>query len=160
MTQQVIVKRLYIARIGEKQFFQIRLPKDAKRVIGLEYFTCIIEQGPGGPIEIDGPGLTDTTFQKRPGKVIGKLSLRSACCEGMFLQTDLTEDRNTHQHEGLAAALMQVKPWIHSSRREETSFSVKASLIEGFFEDSYGAGEHDFMEYELALYLWIEKCPS
>lgn len=158
MIQEVIVQRLAIERIGEKHHFQIALPRDTKRIIGLEYGT-LEKDGvllPGGPPV---PGISEY-FRVARSKIIGRLSMKYPGPEGTFYQGDLTEDRNSSLHERIAGVLWQPKSWTHGRKREEINFSINSRIrfIEGLFEDSYGASEYADLYYQLNIYLWIEKC--
>jgi hypothetical protein len=167
MTEQAIVHRIAITQIGQRVSFQVRLPKDTRRLIGLEYdarkisgnayvsFFIVDEGGEENPL-FGAQG--DLSFKPNPNKLIGRLSLRNSFCEGLFYQGDLVEDNNTEQYERIALQAYVPKPWMHSTRREEIGINVNPGLIQGFFEDSYGVNSHTELEYELTLYFWIEKC--
>lgn len=159
MHQEAIVHTLRINRMGERIQFQIRLPHDTKCIIGLEYNAGKLN----GEVMISSLEMGfegDTSFTRFPNRVIGRLSLQSSGCENLFYQGDLIEDRNAGQHEGIAALLYTPQAWIQSSKREEISFCIGSGLIEGYFQDSYGTGEYTELQYELSIYLWIEKCVS
>lgn len=169
MTEQAIVHRITITRIGQRISFQVRLPKDARRLIGLEYDArkisgnayvsfLFVDEGEGDPPLFGAQG--DPSFRPNPNKLIGRLSLRNSFCEGLFYQGNLVEDNNTEQYEGIALQGYVPKPWMHSTRREEIGISVNPGLIQGFFEDSYGVNAYTELEYELTLYFWIEKCSN
>ncbi|MBN8877053.1 MAG: hypothetical protein J0I32_05860 [Sphingobacteriales bacterium] len=177
MTEQAIVHKILITQIGQRVSFQVRLPKDARRLIGLEYdarkisgnayvsflnayvnFLFVDEGGEGDPPLFGTQG--DPSFRPNPNKLIGRLSLRNSFCEGLFYQGNLVEDNNTEQYEGIALQGYVPKPWMHSTRREEIGINVNPGLIQGFFEDSYGVNSHTELEYELILYFWIEKCSN
>lgn len=155
--EQAVVHRILITRLGEKVFFQVRLPRDAHRVIGLEYDACKSE-GNGYVSRLAFGWEGDTSFKRRKNKLIGRLTLRNSGCEGVFYQGDLIEDRNEWQYEGIAALGYTPRVWMLSTKRLETSFNVNGGLIEGYYEDHYGFGEYTELMYELRLYFWIEKC--
>jgi hypothetical protein len=156
--QEAIVHTLYINRIGEKQFFQVALPKDALRIIGLEYAVRKMD----GELIIEASFADDLSeapyFEKKSNKIIGQLSLQNSSCAGLFFQGDLIDDKNIGLHEHIAAAQFVPKDWIQSTKREEIRFCVSGDVIEGLFKDQYGMGEYEYLEYELSLYFWIEKC--
>ncbi len=157
MRHQAIVHTLRINRMGERVHFQMPLPHDTKAVIGLEFNTRkIYSETMVGPFEIGFEG--DTGFNRSLNKVIGKLSLQNSGCENLFYQGDLMEDRNAGLHEGIPAILYTPQHWIQSGKREEINFQVGRGTIEGCFQDSYGIDEYTQLQYELVLYLWIEKC--
>jgi hypothetical protein len=156
--QEVITHRLLIERMGERRHFQISLPRDTSRIIGVEYGTLekdgVILPG-GGPV----PAISDY-FKVKASKIIGRLTLKTTSAEGLFFQGDLVEDRNSTLHEIVAGVAWQPKPWTHGSKREETSFLINTPMrfVDGMFEDRYGIGEYQILTYQLGLFLWIEKC--
>lgn len=167
--EQAIVKRIPITRIGQRVSFQVRLPKDTRRLIGLEYDArkisgnayvsrLFVDEGGGGDPLFGAQG--DPSFKRNPNKLIGRLSLRNNFCEGLFYQGNLIEDNNTEQYEGIALQGYVPKPWMHSTRREEIDINVNAGLIQGLYEDSYALNAYTELEYELTLYFWIEKCSN
>lgn len=162
MIEQAIAHKIFISRISQRVGFQVRLPKDAKRLIGLEYDARkIYGETSGDPFalrEVEEEEYSDSSFNRNRNKVIGKLSLQNTFCEGLFYQGDLIEDCNELHYEGIAARLFEPKPWMQSTRREEIGINVHTGLIQGLFEDCYGLNEYSELEYELTLYFWIEKC--
>jgi hypothetical protein len=158
--EQAITHQLTITKVGERVAFQIRLPHDTRRIIGLEYEVRTASGEYIPYVSRDHfDSLGDTDFFRNRNRLIGRLSLRNDRCEGLFYQGNLIEDRNTGQHEGIYAQLSSPQPWIQSRKREEIGLSVAGRLIEGLYEDGlYGLYEYDELQYELYLYLWIEKC--
>ncbi len=154
------MQTLAVSRIGERIYFQVQLPYDTKRIIGLEYgATNQIGVPLPGPSFAFGPE-GDTSLKVSRNKVIGKISLQNAGSEHLFYQGDLIENRNKHLGEGIISVLWQPSIWTHSRKREELQLNVESntSFVEGFFQDSWGAGEYESLAYILHLYLWIEKC--
>lgn len=154
MQEEVIVTSLYISRMGERKHFQIHLPGDTKAIIGLEY----------GAIEISGAVIpvapvTVGAFEVKADKPIGRLLLQVPGCEGVFFRGDLMEDNNYHMGDEVMAGSWQPHPWSHGGRKEELSIAVSspAPFIEGYFMDRYGEGVYSSLEYQLQIYLWIEK---
>lgn len=157
--QEAIVHKLFIDRVRQITAFQVRLPKDTARIIGIEYNVRKIYGEPVGIIFREGdtaPG--DASFVLKPNKTIGHLSLGNFNCAGLFYQGDLIEDRNTAHLEGIASLQYTVSPCIQSTKREEICFCVTGNTIEALFKDTYGVDEYQYLEYELSLYFWIEKC--
>ncbi|MFN4313292.1 MAG: hypothetical protein ACK4E0_03290 [Chitinophagaceae bacterium] len=161
--EQAIVHKILIPRLGQRVSFQVRLPKDTRRLIGLEYDARIISGNAYVSrmfVEEPGGWFMDPSFKRYKNKLIGKLSLRNNFCEGLFYQGHLIEDHNQEQYEGIALQGYVPKPWMHCSRREEIGINVNPGLIQGLYEDSYGFNAYTELEYELTLYFWIEKCTN
>ena len=161
MREEAISVTFDITRIGQKVYFQKILPRDTKRIIGLEY-GAIQEYGEPLPVVPPVFGGADPFLQVKASKVIGKLNMQVAGRENCFLQCDLAENRNGHFGESVAAVLWQPKLWTHGRKREEINLAVNSdmTLVEGFFQDTWGVDEYEILEYKLCLYLWIEKCKA
>lgn len=160
MSEQAIVHSLQITRIGERVSFQVRLPKDTLQIIGLEYWarkTSGVEMI-NDSVRRLAPEEGDSSFEYAANKLIGRLSLHVPNCSGLFYQGNLIENRNPGYLESLTTPQLNAQDWIQSTKREEIRFTVPGTLIEGFFEDSYGIDEYQSLQYELALYFWIKKC--
>lgn len=157
--QEVIVHKLFIDRFRQVVAFQVRLPKDTSRIIGLEYNARKIYYEPEGSILREAPAPEgDNSFLLMPNKTIGQLSLGNFNCAGLFYQGDLIENRNAEHLERIASLQYTASPWIQSTKSEEICFCVTGNTIEALFKDTYGVEEYEYLEYELSLYFWIEKC--
>lgn len=162
IVEQAIVHKISIKQIGQRVSFQVRLPRDAYRLVGIEYDVRKIYTDSGASglrVFIEEP-TAEPLFKRNSNKVIGRLSLHNNFCEGLFYQGDVVEDRNVIQYEEIANRVFEPKPWMQSTRREEIGFSVKAGLIQGLFEDKHEVNEFSELEYELSIYFWIEKCET
>ena len=116
--EQAIVHILNIDRIGKRVFFQVSLPQDTRRIIGLEYDA---RKSGGEPYISRFPfgAEGDTDMKRYPNHLIGRLTLKNSYCEGVFFESYLIEDRNTKQYEGVHGQLFNVEPWFSSEKREE-----------------------------------------
>jgi hypothetical protein len=163
MKEEVIVKNLDIKKIGEKQFFQISLPHDAKRIIGIEHGVTskdgvLLPSPTFAPLSVFG-GEDDDSLEVFENKIVGRLVLRGSSCSGIFYQDDVVENQNAHIGENIAAVIWSPQFWTHGRKRHETPLCVSENrMIHGFFEDSWGIGQYQTLSYTLNLYVWIEKC--
>lgn len=153
--QEVIAKSLTISRIGEKHHFQMPLPRDAVRIIGVEYGTS---EKYGVPVPSPYQ-IVESSMPVHLNKVIGRLTLKAAGCEGIFYQGDLVEDRNIEFGETVAHVIWDPLPWSHGRKRHEIEINISENrMVQGFFQDCWGADEYESLSYKMNLYLWIEKC--
>jgi len=149
MKEEVIVCSLSIKQLGQKVYFQIPLPCDTKRIIGLEFGIMPDEGSTSLPCTEINP-----FFQIVENEPIGRLVLQVPSCERLFYQADLIKDNNIHYGENINHLCLP-KLWTHGRKREEVSVSVfSADFVEGFFVNK----KYDDDEYDLHLYLWLEKC--
>ena len=152
MKQEAIVQSFIIERKGQMHQFQILLPRDTNRIIGLEYGVTEKYEEPDVPVD---PNENALLFLRN--KVIGNIILRTNGCEGIFYQGDLIEDSNIHFGETIAP--VAAMPWSHGRKKHEVELSIKENrIVHGFFKDYLGSGGYTSIYYRLNLYLWIEKC--
>jgi hypothetical protein len=163
MKEEVIVKSLDIKKIGERQFFQISLPHDTKKIIGIEY-GVMAKEGVLLPSPTFAPsfafgGEDDSSLDFFKNKTVGRLVLRTASCSEIFFQEDVVENRNPHLGENITAVLWSPQFWTHSRKRHEIELCVcESRMVHGIYEDSWGFDEYQTLSYTLNIYLWIEKC--
>jgi len=163
MKEEVIVQSLDIKKIGEKQFFQISLPHDTKKIIGIEYGAMgkegvLLPSPSSAPLFAFG-GDDDSSLDFFENKIVGRLMLRGSSCSGIFYQDDVVENQNPHIGENIASVIWSPQFWTHGRKRHEIELRVcENRLIHGFYEDSWGIGQYQTLSYTLNIYVWIEKC--
>lgn len=155
MKEEAIVQTLFIKLVGQRVHFQMLLPSDAHRIVGLEY--CAIKTA--GVLLPDLVINNASPFQLVPNKLIGRLTLQIPGIEGMFCQVECMEDRNMIAGDLITTGIWKPTPYTHGRKNEELGLDVSAdaAFIEGYFSDSWGVGEYLSLEYTFHLYLWIEK---
>lgn len=155
MKENCIVKSLFVDRIGKKFYFQISLPRDAKKIIGLEFGangSCGVLVNPE-PLSKVSTGIVGFV----QNKIIGKISLQVAGKENVFFQKTIVEDRNISMGEFFPTGF-PCNDWSHGRKREEWPVEVEEyTMIEGLFQDSWGEGEFKSLQYTFNIYVWIEK---
>jgi hypothetical protein len=163
MKEEVIVKSLFIEKIGQKQFFQISLPHDTKRIIGIEHGVIgkegVLLPSPSFAPSFAFGGEDDISLDFFENKIIGRVMLRGSSCSGIFYQDDIVENRNPHLGENIAAVIWSPDFWTHGRNRHEIGLRVcENRMVHGFYQDSWGIEEYQTLSYTLNIYLWIEKC--
>ena len=121
MREEVIIQQLSIDRIGKKIYFQIRLPRDAKRIIGLEFGT-MEKDGTKIPGAGGSPFVPFTKFSAN--KVIGDITMQVPGNENIFFQHCIIEDRNITLGEQIATDAWKPQLWVHHTKRLEMCLSV------------------------------------
>src|SRR6516165_2502370 len=81
MQEQVIITIVNINRQGERKHFQIRLPKNTKFIVGIEYGDRLLSKVDSAP------QYNINMFH--PNQVIGELKLQSCAKENWFYSTDV-----------------------------------------------------------------------
>lgn len=152
-----------ITKPKEIKNFQIGLPADTHRIIGVEMGairTFYAETGNYVDPEWWGfPNTNDLLFQLKPNKTFGELTLMTLGEENIFFRGELkNKDSNVFWADLTKPVMNQFKEWTHGNRREEMEINVTGSpIIEACYKDRWGIVNELIVRYTLCVYLWIEK---
>lgn len=163
--EEIILHREYIEKLGQQKHFQLELPIDVKKIIGIE--TGVFRYGSsmalfgGNPAEDPQSDPLDPLFKISFNDVVGKLTLQTQDFPGVIYQSDVRQtDKNTKWadftqtlYDGL------FDQFSHDRKRHENTIAIDLckQSIEGFYKDCWGEHDSSHVEYELLIYLWIEK---
>jgi hypothetical protein len=176
MKEQVIITKISIKRQGERKHFQIKLPKNTKFIVGVEYGGRMIDHSDAvlirpfiakSPEEIPTPGTDSgavggtvggerSTFFKR-NQLIGELKLQSCEESNWFFAVDVfASDANLGLGD-FSQAGFPVKDYTHGNKRTEEIVKVDAesTIIQGWYLDSFGKTQKADIKYEVNVYVWI-----
>jgi hypothetical protein len=185
MKERVIVKRVVITKRGEIQYFQIRLPRNAERIIGIE--TSISRTGKGFseyvhsrgyaatpvaavaapaikvpvpvPVPLPKPGGSPAVLRFQRNALIGELKLQSLERANVFYSSEVFEsDRNVGFGDFSVSRFFPVNPWSHEILREPEPVEVDGitTLIGGVFTDAIGAQFKTNLSYQANVFVWYE----
>ena len=163
MKEEAIVTTLSITKPKEIKNFQINLPGDANRIIGVEsgaIRTFYAETGNYvDPEWWAFPNTNDLLFQVKPNKSIGEFTLQTLGTENIFFKGEMKDkDSNIFWADFSKPDINQFTEWTHSRRREEVEVNVKSnSIVEACYKDRWGILNELVVRYTFHLYLWIEK---
>lgn len=174
MKEEVIIKPIRISRKNEQQFFQVKLPRDTHRIIGIETGMFAESLLPNFPAysRTDGNVI-------RPNRLMGKLQLRASGKPNLFYAKEIFEkDINLGNNEikiilppvkGKTKGI-KVEPgkdgnnfldfpiWSHGTKREEDPLSIcGCNIINGQYNDVVGEFNGIDIRYRIMLYIWIER---
>lgn len=180
MREEVIIQSIRISKKKEQLFFQVKLPRDTKRIIGIETGLVIESVLPAFAPLIQ----TDAALM-RQRRLIGCLQLRTFGKPDLFYATEIFErDINLGIGEVKlfpAPPKEKVLPdepepvkgevpaidsnnfsdhniWTHGTKREEDPLSIcGCTLINGQFKDAIGEYYNLPFVYNVILYIWIER---
>lgn len=171
--EEIILHTEKIQRLGQSVYFQIKLPVDTERIIGIE--TGAIRQisgatssgmyalfGGGGSFalrEVGDPIVYDESFTIEKTETIGRLTLHTPDATGIFFQDDIRQRDTSPKYADFTQYPAVFDQWSHNTKRYETSINVKncSNLVEGHFKDTWGALYNYHVIYQLNIYIWIEK---
>jgi hypothetical protein len=178
MKEGVIVTKINIKRQGERKHFQIKLPKDTKFIIGVEYGGRLISESktladapaPKAAIKTDSIILeevytaesgaikderTKTLFKRN--QLIGELKLQSCEEANWFYATDVfVNDANLNWGD-FSQAGFPVNDFTHGNKRTEEIVKIDAesTIIQGWYLDAIGKTNATNINYEITIYVWI-----
>lgn len=174
--EQVLIQTITVSRRNQQVFFQLKLPRDTHKVIGVETGLSGIQADPAFFI----PSIDDMGMIRR-NLLMGTLQLQSNGNSDVFYSKEIFErDINTgigelkqfaSQNQGnapLAFLLINVPPdgngfeyhnsWSHGSKREEDPVSIcNCDVINGWYKDAAAETINTDIRYSVKLYIWIER---
>ena len=176
MKEQVIIQPISISKRGQQNFFQVKLPRDTDKIIGIET-GLIIQDSPiyAFSILLANPGVTERN------NLMGVMQLKANGRPDIFYAKEIFErDLNIGAGELRVfpndqpneRRLLLLRPRIppdgnsfgfspsctHGTKREEDPLSIcGCTVINGYFKDSIGEVMGYDLIYKVMLYIWIEK---
>ena len=169
MKEGVIITKINIKRQGERKHFQIKLPKDTKFIIGIEYGGRLISRSEAikfvaapqaaSAMELPPTGTVDErskTFFKR-NQLIGELKLQSSEESNWFYSTDVFGADANLKYGDFSNARFNVNDYTHGNKRSEEIVKVDAesTIIQGWYLDALGKTLKVDINYEVTIYVWI-----
>ena len=167
-----------IKRQGERRHFQIKLPKDTKFIIGIEYGgrligksdSVVIMPPPKAAVEAEHTiaeaghpakeaaaveGRSKTFFKR--SQLIGELKLQSSEESNWFYSTDVFGADANLQYADFSNAGFNVNDYTHGNKRTEEIVKVDAesTIIQGWYLDALGKTQKVDINYEVTIYVWI-----
>jgi len=166
--EEVIVHTEKIERQGQSKYFQVALPVDTGRIIGVECSAIREASGASSsdmffffgtaPLIIPVADI-EPLFHIKATETIGRLTLHSPDATGIFFQEDIRQKDNSSKYADFSQGPAVFNQWSHNSKRHETGIAVKhcSVVLEGHFKDTWGALYNYHVTYQLNIYIWIEK---
>ena len=169
--EEVILHRELIQKLGEQKYFQIELPKDIKGIIGIEtgVFRYVSGETQSGytasygahPASDPDNDPLDPSFKISFNDPVGRLTLQAQESPGIIYQKEV---RQTDKNWKWADFTQQFydgffDQYSHDRKRYEdvVILDLCTPTIEGHYKDSWGEHYSYHVEYELHIYIWIEK---
>jgi hypothetical protein len=169
--EQAFVYTTIIDRAGGQFHFQIRLPHDTKRIIGIETGVSIRNGLPDFPVNVT------ERFRAERNVLIGRLKMQSLNNADFFFAKDIVERDNSVRKAEIAYIPInpgsKIDPpnfvvpivngwdayrWIHTARNEEDNMLLTSSnVIRCFYRDIVGKQFSLQPDYTLKIYIWYEN---
>jgi hypothetical protein len=162
----VIISSFTIERPNQIQLFQVRIPREAKNIIGVEMgmrwlngaFPTPIPSSPAPPATPAWPPLFPvggTPFLFKRNQLVGELKLQSYEKANIFYTTELLIDQNIGINN-FTSSFFPAKVYSHQTVMNEEVVNVggDTTLVQGVFRNKFdivGA-----FQYKVFVYVWVE----
>jgi hypothetical protein len=167
MQEQAIVTHLAITKGKQVKVFQVRLPKNTIRIIGIETSVRLMGKEGTVPGPIGVPGKKDAKVMSKVEQVglaeptdafygevthfnlfrrntfFGDLKLQSCERGNIFFAKDIEEDVNLGFGDFSQIGRWQALPYSHEWKREEDHVVVDGctTIIQGIYKDGFGQAQ-------------------
>lgn len=159
--EKVVVVRFPILRKGEQKMFQVQLPEDAERIIGIESGVNLVSTPT--PSEMDVPEEDFwVVFHHKKFKrdtCFGEFRLQSMGNADIFYAGHIHQDLNNrigdytmNYNESLPFYQHQYK-----ALEEEVSVDKNNRVINGVYRDKIGMQRNEDLLYYIHIYVWYER---
>ena len=172
MIQDTIVKKLAITKKEERHYFQINVPRQAEKIVGVElsaFFNTVMNVN-------DNSQATDTWLGIKRNKVLGDVQLQTTCQPNFFYAAALVEqDANlrimdfrkpANSHTDLLVPFFftpqinyywKSQQYTHGGRKELDEILIDDErTIYGCYTDMIGATVKQRINYTVTIYIWFQ----
>lgn len=156
MREQVNITQLEITKAGQVKHFQIKLPKTAKRVIGIEIGGRLIRTE--NPRPVPNPKEPRNSLFKR-NQLVGELKLQSCEEANVFYAGELRLDSNMDYGDYTKHSKWIPEVFTHQMQSFEDVVitDAESTVIMGMYKDTIGLQNQRDVNYMLNVYLWYQS---
>lgn len=152
---KIISHQFTISAKGETRHLQIRLPRDAHRLIGVETSIRMLQAVSPAPA----PASFLQSFEMAFAKQVGTLRLSQPGCSGQFYSCPVKDENASVGYGDFSATdTFSPKDATHGFHRLEDPLNVprQAALILGLYQDTSFSGYGQNLHYTVSLHIWYE----
>lgn len=178
--EQVIITPIIIRKAGQVRHFQVKLPKNAKRIIGIELggrwlgesidkviavpaaASASPAAAPTEAIKKEMLALKATTERKanffKRNILIGEIRLQSCEEANIFYAGHLQGDNNIGYGDFSKNSYWTSTVFTHQANafEERVIVDAESTIIQGVYKDRYGEHYKTIVNYLVNVYVWIE----
>lgn len=172
--EQVVVTSIRITKSGQVKHFQVKLPKNTTRIIGIELGGRWLAQSKdGGTL----PHATEAVFTElvkyeqvaikaesrsplfKKNLLVGEIKLQSCEEANIFYAADVQGDSNLAYGDFTQNAFWKPSTFTHQAHSFEEKIIVdgNSTIIQGVYKDRYGDQTKQVPNYIVNLYVWTER---
>ena len=176
--EQVVITPVNITKAGQVRHFQVKLPKNAKRIIGIELGGRLLTHGEvaiirepikyspvvGGIEGSVGSSGSGSSGEIRPSglfkrnTLIGEVKLQSCEEANIFYAGHLQTDENIAMGDFSQSRTWLPSAFTHQAQSFEERVVVdgESTMIQGMYRDRLGEQNKINYNYLVNVYVWIE----
>lgn len=171
--EQVVVTSIRITKPGQVKHFQVKLPKNTTRIIGIEiggrWIPVVKSDGthPGTTPVIEPVIRTEATGVRAESRtplfkrnlLVGEIKLQSCEEANIFYAADLQGDSNIGYGDFSQNSYWTPTAFTHQAHAFEERVIVdgNSTIIQGVYKDRYGEQTKLTSNYVVNLYVWTER---
>ena len=159
MIQDVKIQRIHIRKKGERHYFQMNLPRQAERIVGIElgaFFKTAIKKRRYQKF--------DYLLGVKRNRVCGEMQLQTTGRSNFFFTGQLIQEDINDRFTVMSPYEAKVLPMLWNStsfssgRRKELDQVLieNEKIIYGCYKDGLGIEQEKDFEYTVMLYVWFE----
>lgn len=171
--EHVVITPIRITKSGQVKHFQVKLPKNTKRIIGIELGgRWLTDTKTDGGVVLQPKAAVSEVYVKeqfvretesrtqffKRNTLIGELKLQSCEEANIFYAGDLQLDNNIGLGDFSQSAYWRPAPFSHQSQTFEEVVIVdgESTMIQGVYKDRFGAILKTPANYLVNVYVWTE----
>lgn len=153
--QQVLSEKILITQKGTIRHFQLRMPRSAEKLIGVE---CGVMMNSVLPV-LQQPAGFAQSVQFFPTRNMGELTLQNVGKGNLFYSVPVIEqDAHVSYADYSNQTAFAPKCYTHSGKREpmEVNIPRETAIIMGMYKDLLGTQLNTDLQYWILVHLWFE----
>lgn len=153
--EEIIIHTVRITKSAEYKFFEIPLPNDGISINSLWYKIRLLDDATRGQIITSIRGRSPYN----PELIAGELSLSSHNQEGVFFYGNLILENENSGLLDYTAGVFPAKTYNRDTFQKPLQIKVDAdtSCVNGFIHDRWGTLNNRNLNYEVDIYLFVER---
>jgi len=158
--EQAIIHNITIQKSAERQHFQIKLPRDTKRIVGIETSMRVLQESTAFKDLVNGKRKIASLGVFQYNVLMGELRLQSNEAAGFFFSAEIVEsDINLNYGDYIRTVYWGAEQCTHGYKREEDAVMVdrNTTVINGNYKDNIGTLIGEDLLYQVKVIVWTEK---
>ncbi len=154
--QTAVIEQISINNKGEWKYFQVRIPKDAQAIIGIE---TSVRLGTGIPAPAPPATIVESLAAVAP-RTAGEIRLQQIGSNGILYAGRVMEsDQSPCMADVGALDFFPARSWSHQCKNHEDDIRLHpgSQVMTGSYHDMLGEGLGINVPYTVTLCVWYER---